>query len=145
MRWVDNHIEIIPPKKPKKITGTRLGAILGVNPWVKPFQAWCQITRTYEPPFEETKYTRAGKVIEAKQIQFLKDAYYMTDIVTPRDIWGEDYFQKTWGDFYKNEPIFGGSWDAKRTEAKAIIECKTTKRVEDWKEDNPEYYALQSS
>ena len=145
MKWVNNHIEVVPPNRFKKITGTRLGAVLGVNPWATPFQAWSQITKTYEPPFEDTKYTIAGKVIESKQIQYLKDQYYMTDIVTPVDIYGEDFFKKTWGDFYHNEPIFGGMYDAKRTQAQAIIECKTTKRVEDWQNDIPEYYALQSA
>ena len=145
MQWKDTHIEVVPPKSRKKITGTRLGAVLGVNPWSTPFQAWCQCTKTYEPPFEDTKYTKAGKIIEAKQIQYLKDVYFMTDIVTPVDIWGKDFFKKTWGDFYPNDPIFSGMWDCMRTEAKTIIECKTTKRVEDWKDDIPEYYALQAA
>ena len=145
MKWVDQHIEVVPPKKPKKISGTRLGAILGANPWSSQFQAWSQITKTYEPPFEDNKYTIAGKTIESKQIAYLKKSYFMTDIVTPVDIWGEDFFKKTWGDFYKNDPIYGGMFDCKRTEAKTIIECKTTKRVEDWKDDIPEYYALQAA
>lgn len=29
IRWVDNHIEIDPPKRTKKITGTRFATILG--------------------------------------------------------------------------------------------------------------------
>ena len=145
MKWVDEHIEVIPPKKPKKISGTRFGAVLGANRWKSDFEAWCEVTRTYEKPFEDSPALNAGRIIEEKQIQYLKHSYFMQDIVTPKDIWGNDYFQKTWGDFYPNTPIFSGSWDAKRTEAKTIIECKTTKRVEDWKDDIPEYYALQAA
>lgn len=149
IRWVDGHIETDPPKRLKKITGTRLGAILGVNPWSSPFQVWSQCTKTYEPPFEDTIYTKAGKAIESKQIKYLKEIYGMTDIKTPEDIYGKDFFKKTYGDFYPQNKILGGMNDAKRVDEKgattAVIECKTTKRSEDWQTDIPEYYALQAA
>lgn len=64
MKWNDDEtITITPPKRPKKITGTRFAAIMGLNKWTTPFNAWCAITRTYEEPFEDTIYTVAGKTI----------------------------------------------------------------------------------
>ena len=37
MEWLDdNKIQIIPPKRPKKLTGTRFATILGLNPWSTP-------------------------------------------------------------------------------------------------------------
>ena len=46
MKWNDDKtITITPPKRPKKITGTRLAAIMGLNKWTTPFNAWCAITR----------------------------------------------------------------------------------------------------
>ena len=52
MKWNDDKtITITPPKRPKKITGTRFAAIMGLNKWTTPFNAWCAITRTYEEPF----------------------------------------------------------------------------------------------
>lgn len=49
MEWIDgNRIKVVPPKKPKKITGTRFAAIMGLNVWNTPFKTWCEITRTYE-------------------------------------------------------------------------------------------------
>lgn len=48
MEWLDgNKIQIIPPKRPKKLTGTRFATILGLNPWSTPFEIWCEVTRTY--------------------------------------------------------------------------------------------------
>ena len=42
MEWLDgNKIQIIPPKRPKKLTGTRFATILGLNPWSTPFDIWC--------------------------------------------------------------------------------------------------------
>ena len=65
MEWLDgNKIQIIPPKRPKKLTGTRFATILGLNPWSTPFEIWCEVTRTYQKPFEDTIYTIAGKTIE---------------------------------------------------------------------------------
>lgn len=142
-------ITITPPSKPKKITGTRFASVLNMNPWSTPFEAWCAITRTYEKPFEDTVYTIAGKTIEPKQMEYMRTAYGMDNLVTPTDVYGADYFSKTWGDFFPEEKIFGGMWDAftrdDENQVEAIIEFKTTKRAEDWKDDIPEYYALQAS
>lgn len=150
MDWLEsNKVKVTPPKKPKKITGTRFGAILGVNTWSTPFKAWCEITRTYEEPFEDTIYTLAGKAIEPKQAEYMKRSYFMTNLVKPADIWGEDYFKKTWGDFFPDSDIYGGMWDyilrGKDGKPTAVLEMKTSKRVEDWEDDIPEYYALQAA
>ena len=61
--FINNTLKIEPPKKPKKITGTRFASILGLDRWNSPFKTWCAITRTYEEPFEDTIYTIAGKII----------------------------------------------------------------------------------
>lgn len=142
-------IKVTPPKKPKKLTGTRFAAVMGISPWASPFEAWCAITKTYEKPYEETKFTRAGKVIEPKQADYLRRAYLMDDLVTPEDLYGENFFKTMRGDFFGDIEIFGGMWDSLRVrpngEEYAVIEYKTTKRAEDWEPDIPEYYALQAA
>lgn len=150
MEWLDgNKIQIIPPKRPKKLTGTRFATILGLNPWSTPFEIWCEVTRTYQKPFEDTIYTIAGKTIEPKQAEYMKQTYFMSNLVTPTDIWGKDYFRQTYGDFFKESPILGGMWDyllyGKDGKPTTVLEMKTSKRVEDWKDDIPEYYALQAA
>ena len=118
MEWLDgNKIQIIPPKSPKKLTGTR--------------------------------YTIAGKTIEPKQAEYMKQTYFMSNLVTPTDIWGKDYFRQTYGDFFKESPVLGGMWDyllyGKDGKPTTVLEMKTSKRVEDWKDDIPEYFALQAA
>lgn len=147
--WLDgNRIQIEPPLKTKKITGTRFATILGLNPWSTPFEMWCAITKTYEKPFEDTIYTSAGKTIEPKQAEYMEKSYGM-DIIRPSDVWGEDYFNKTWGDFFAEKPRLGGMWDylmiGEDNQIEAVLEMKTTKRLEDWQDDVPEYYALQAA
>lgn len=149
IKWLDgNRVQVAPPKKTKKITGTRFATILGLNPWSTAFEMWCAITKTYEKPFEDTIYTIAGKTIEPKQAAYMKKSYAM-NIVTPTDIWGKDYFKKTWGDFFPANPHLGGMWDYLSYDedgtVDSVLEMKTTKRIEDWKDDVPEYYALQAA
>jgi hypothetical protein len=144
----NNRVIIDPPKRPKKITGTRLASILELDKWNTPFKTWCAITRTYEEPFVDTKYTRAGKVIEPKIINYLNKVYYFGDLKSPTDIYGENYFDKTYGDFFPNVSIFGGMWDAvyyENGKIASVIEIKTTKRAEDWSNGAPIHYALQAA
>lgn len=150
MTWNnDCTITITPPKRPKKITGTRFAGIFGLNKWNTPFKTWCAITKTYEEPFEDTVYTLAGKIIEPKQADFMKNHHFMPNLVTPTDVYGTDYFRKTRGDFFPDSPIFGGMWDYllvdKQGKPVAVLEMKTTVRTEDWENDIPEYYALQAA
>lgn len=149
MKWLDSkQIQITPPKRTKKVTGTRFATILGLNPWSTPFEMWCAITKTYEKPFEDTVYTIAGKTIEPKQAEYMKKSYGM-DLITPTDRYGQDYFNKTWGDFFPENPYFGGMWDYLGVDENGtvdtVLEMKTTKRIEDWQNDAPEYYALQAA
>ena len=149
MEWLDeNRVKITPPKKCKKITGTRFATILGLNPWGTAFEMWCAITKTYEKPFEDTIYTIAGKAIEPKQAEYMENSYGM-DIIRPTDVYGEDYFSKTYGDFFPRNKHLGGMWDyllkGEDGKVEAVLEMKTTKRVEDWENDIPDYYALQAA
>ena len=143
----DGRIKVDPPKKPKKLTATRFATIMGLNAWATPFSAWCEMTRTYEEPFEGSIYTEAGKVIEPKICEYLRSRYFM-DIKSPTDVYGEDYFRKTWGDFFGDVEALGGMWDFLGDDF--VVEVKTTKRVEDWKGvdgkvEPPIYYKLQAS
>lgn len=143
----NNHVELLSqPKSYKKLTGTRFATIMGLNAWSTPFEVWCAVTRLYEIPFEDTIYTQAGKIIEPKICDYLKSRYFM-DIKSPTDVYGPDYFKKTWGDFFPDNKVLGGSWDFLGDDF--VVEVKTTKRVEDWKGvdgkiEPPIYYKLQA-
>lgn len=132
--------------KPKKLTGTRLGAVLGLNPWKTPFQAWCEITRVAEPPFEGNKFTEAGQIIEPKLIEYCKE-FVSPDIVTPEEFYKTDDPKRATGyDFFSDDEVFGGMWDAlyKVGDSFAgVIECKTSSRPQDWENGIPAYYEVQ--
>lgn len=147
----ENHFELVEkPARLKKVTGTRLGKVLNVNHWSSPFQAWCEINKVAEPPFEGNQYTEAGQVIEQVLIDYAKES------VSPYILNPEEYFGKgpKKYDFYPNEPIYGGMWDALAFAESghhvgdgcapiAVIECKTTSRPQDWEFGVPEHYKVQ--
>ena len=150
--WKDGYIEIPTPKNPKKITGTKFAALLGYNKWQTPFKTWCEITRLYDDPIEDNKYLVAGRTIEPKQQEYMKTAYAMYNLITPKDIYGVNdvnLFAKTGGDFFPQHTVFGGMWDSllvdENGKPTTVIEFKTTSRPEDWVNDVPDYYALQAS
>ena len=158
LKWNGSTITVVPPKKPKKITGTHFPTIVGVNPFATDFEVWCRCTRTYEIPFEGNKYTNAGQVIEPKVFEFLRTSMGFGDrVVTPEDVYGQDHFKKTWGDFYPDTPIFGGMWDAlikdENDNVEYVVEIKTVQvdgrsgsLEERWKDgEAPHYQALQAS
>lgn len=143
----NNTIKVDPPKKPKKLTATRFATIMGLNAWATPFSAWCEMTRTYEDPFTESIYTVAGKIIEPKIGEYLRKRFFM-DIKSPTDVYGADYFKKTWGDFFPGVEGLGGMWDYLGDDF--VVEIKTTKRAEDWvgvdgTPEPPIYYKLQAA
>ena len=133
------------PRGKLKVTGTRLAGILGLNKWNTPFQMWCEITKAARPPFEDTIYTLAGKAIEPKQIQWTKENI-SKNVLSPQEFFGNRY-QDVKYDFYPENKIYGGMWDAKlvRPSGKVsdIFEYKTTKRAEDWVDGPPLYYLIQ--
>ena len=158
LKWNGSTISVEPPKKPKKITGTHFPTIVGVNPFATDFEVWCRCTRTFEVPFSGNKYTEAGKIIEPKVFEFLRTSMGFGDrVITPTDVYGENHFQKTWGDFFPNTPIFGGSWDAlikdENDKVEYVVEIKTVQvdgrsgSLEDrWKDgEAPHYQALQAA
>ena len=78
----------------------------------------------------------------------MKQSYGM-DLISPEDRYGKDYFNKTWGDFFPDNTHLGGMWDYlgkdENGKVDTVLEMKTTKRIEDWQGDIPEYYALQAA
>jgi len=150
-KWVDRHLEVAQPRRPLKLTGTRFAAVRGLNRWSSPFQAWCEVTRTYKPPFEDTIYTVAGRAIEPHQADWLQGTMGLgSSLLRPEDVYGgPDPARNAGWDFFPDDAIFGGMWDYLVVDEdrvpQTVIECKTTKRAEDWEDGVPEYYAEQAA
>ena len=150
MKLENRHVILTDKEKqnPKLITGVKLGAILGKNEYTSPFKCWCDMLHVWVEPFKDTKYTLAGKIIEPKQAEYIKNNYSQ-NIVYPKDLYGENYFSKMKGNFFKDQH-FGGMWDYLNIindNIDCVFEMKTAtkSKKEDWNNKIPESYALQAS
>lgn len=139
IRFIEgNKVSINPPDKTLKLTGTRLAGILGMNEFTTPFQVWAEVCKVYKPPFIDNKYTIAGKAIEPKQAEYVREKYGLGDnLLSPKDVFGKNYFKDTHGDFYKDTEVFGGMWDylyKKNEVVNTVLEMKTAqeKYMDKW-------------
>lgn len=137
-----------PSSHIKKITGTRFAAILGLKPWCTPFECWCEMTGVYKKPFEDNKYTLAGKTIEPKIIAWIdKTRHFGKGVCKSPEQWFGKTKEQLHYDHFPENNIFGGMWDCRTHDI--VYEIKTTKKAEDWIRNDeleaPEYYKLQAA
>lgn len=134
-------IIIEPPKRTKKITGHRFSSVLGLNKYQTPFGAWCEITGLVKLPFEDNKYIIAGKTIEPKQIDYVRDKF--PNIMSCEEYYGNSYKEYRFSNFkdHKLGKIFDGVRDfvSTKNDGKTIVmvgECKTSSKPQDWENNN---------
>lgn len=129
--------EVNSELKQKKITGTRLATILGLNKFNSPFSAWAEMIGLYKPIIPD-KYLKVGQVLEKPIIKEIEDMY--------------DFNIKTFNkneikfDNFKDNPIFGGLVDGIDYEKSTLVEIKTTnvKNKRYWDRQIPTEYWYQA-
>lgn len=141
------HILINPPKQLLRITGHRLSSVLGLNKYQTPFGAWVEITKLAKLPFEDTKYTIFGKIVESKLIDMVREKF--PNVMSIEEYYGNNFDKYRWNNFSDDSHVFGGVMDAVATKddlktLTMIVECKTSSKPNEWKNNNvPVDYLLQ--
>ena len=136
-----------PPKQRLRITGHRVASVLGLNPYQSEFGAWAEITKLVKLPFEDNKYTIAGKTIEPKIIDFVREKF--PNVFSIEEYYGNAIDKYKWNNFVEDSHIFGGIIDAVATKEDLktltmIVECKTSSKPQEWENNNvPISYLLQ--
>ena len=133
------HIIIAPPKRTKKITGHRFSSVLGLNKYQTPFGAWCEITGLVRLPFEDNKFTIAGKTIEPKQIDYVRTKF--PNIKSCEEYYGNNFKEYQYSNFKDLGLIFDGVRDFVSTKNDGLTitmvgECKTSSKPQDWENNN---------
>ena len=164
----DNHTVTFSASKFKKITGTKLASIVDRNAYCSEFEVACDICRLFVEEFDN-KYTIAGKTIEPKIRQYVRDhPEFMEELGS--DLKVEDpvdadtcyynHFGKS-SPYYRKglvnceNPDFGGLVDGyvdfRDGVRAAVLEIKTAgaSKRDSWFKDGelcvPEHYILQAS
>ena len=146
--------------KSKKITGTRVGSILGLNEFTSPFKVACEMAGMY-PGDKDNKYLDAGNICEPIIRRYT--ATDLTDEIADglglpagkRPVIEEPVEREKCGyDHFHNNKVFGGlvdgyiDVDGKRN---AVLEIKTSSERDKWLDEDgnvtkvPMSYILQAS
>ena len=150
IEWISENriqVDVDDVIRPKKITGTRLPQILWGDRFGTPFTKWCEIMRVYERPFEDNKYTIAGKKIEPIQFEYARKqlAKQGRTFIAPKDRYGDDFV----ADFFETDEVFGGKWDYLIDEdgsVAAVLEMKTTQNKRaTWTAQYPKEKSIQAA
>lgn len=140
---------------PRKITGSRIAAIVGQNEHSSEFRAACEIAGLYkEPP---SKFTEAGNVMEPVIREYIREnsARYIGDALGKGELGVEDPVpakECSYEHFPEAAP-FGGmvdGWVDLDGKHAAVLEIKTASNRSDWfgpddEEIVPPNYLLQTS
>lgn len=100
----------------KKITGTRLGSVLGKDAYKSPLKAWAIMTGIYEEVIDPI-FATAGKVLEKKLLSHVNEKMGI-------NYHNYDPYQYGW-DLFADNKYFGGIPDAEASNA-PMLEIKTT-------------------
>ena len=136
-----------PPRQRLRITGHRFASVLGLNQYQSPFGAWCEITKLVKLPFEDNKYTIAGKTIEPMLIDYVRQKF--PNIMSIEEYYGNNIDRYKWNNFVDDSNVFGGIMDAVGTKEDLktltmVVECKTSSKPQAWENNKvPIEYLLQ--
>lgn len=145
---VGNHIETDGSIK-HKVSGTSMAGILGVSPWNTPFQMACALLGLAREDISGSPAVRVGVALEEPIIRYAEKAYpeYGTFCTA------EEVYEKRVGDHDSwvsdfEDDVFAGHVDGivfKDDGTDYILEIKTSRNLDSWKDGVPEYYRLQVS
>lgn len=131
----------------KKVSGTSMGGILNVSPFTTPFQIACSLLGLAREDISGKPAVKVGQVLEEPIIRYADRTYsYLGTFCS-----AEEVYEKRAGDHDSwvsdfEDDIFAGHVDGivfKDDGSDYILEVKTSKNLDSWKDGVPEYYRLQ--
>lgn len=136
----DDHVEsTVTAKLP--ITGTFMGAILGVSNYKSEFQAAAELIGIYDDSFKGNDATRAGQFLEPILIEEFRKKNTDDVVVSGHDLYPHAISEgahRTWVNMLSRD-MFAGNIDGAIIDGNTVtrlLECKTSQRVEDWVDEN---------
>lgn len=131
----------------QKASGTAIAGILGVSPWVTPFQIACRLLGLGHEDISNKPAVKVGIALEDEIIRYANKEYSSYGEFMMAD----EVYQKRYGDHDSwmsdfDSEIFAGHVDGivfTDDGADYILEVKTSRNLEAWTDGVPEYYYWQ--
>lgn len=143
---VDGHVKAAPGTEVRKITGTSIGALMGLNPFESPFTMQCRLLGLNDRDLSENKAVTTGIALEPRIIDYLAAKHpdvgtvlSAESVFAPRqgthEAWKSDW----------DDPDFGGHVDAiiSKDGQDYILEVKTVRSIDHWRGEIPPHYLWQ--
>lgn len=132
-----------------KVSGTSMAGILGVSPFNTPFQMACALLGLAREDISGSPAVKVGVALEEPIIRYAGTAYPQYGMFCT----AEEVYEKRIGDHDSwvsdfEDDVFAGHVDGivfKDDGSDYILEIKTSKNLDSWKNGVPEYYKLQVS
>lgn len=130
-----------------KISGTKLGAILGKSPYSTPFQAACGLLGLATEDISDKPAVKTGIALEDKIIRYVGKSYADIGVFMSAD----EVFEKrdgkydTWVSDFEDD-VYAGHVDGVvfgNDGGTYILEVKTTSNIAAWENGVPEHYFWQ--
>ena len=133
----DGCISLTESAEPAKVSGTSLGAVVGMSPWDTPFTTACKLMGLFREDIGDKPAIRTGVVLEPRILEYC-GAVPAEEIFPKRegdhDAWVSDF----------RDPDFAGHIDGMMKDGR-VAEVKTTNDLSRWEKGVPEHYWLQAS
>ena len=132
-----------------KVSGTSMAGILGVSPFNTPFQMACALLGLAKEDISNSPAVKVGVALEDTIIRYAGRTYPEHGTFCS----AEEVYEKRIGDHDSwvsdfEDDVFAGHVDGivfKDDGSDYILEIKTSRNLDSWKEGVPEYYRLQVS
>ena len=144
-KLVDGHVETDGTVK-NKITGTNLGALLGLSPFTTPFQAACAMLGVGREILDGKQSVELGKYLEDKLIDYCANVHQdIGTFLKAEEVFGKrEGDHDDWSSDWEDEH-FAGHLDGVvvADDGNYVLEVKTTSNIAAWEDGVPQHYALQ--
>ena len=142
----DGRIKAAPGTEVRKITGTTIGALMGLSPFESPFTGQCRMLGLNDRDLSGNRAVTTGIALEPRVIDYLAAKHPDVGKFLPAEtLFAErkgnhEDWKSDWDD-----PDFGGHVDAiiSKDGQDYVLEIKTVKSIEHWRGEIPTHYLWQ--
>lgn len=129
----------------EKISGTQIGAILGVSPYGTPFTASAKLLGLWGEDISDKPAVKTGIALEGRIIDYIRDTHPSWTVLSSSDIFAPRRGEhKDWKSDWEDD-VYAGHLDGIITVdgEDYVLEVKTARDLSGWIDHPPDHYLWQ--